>query len=401
MASSSTGRNATPGPSAGGGTAGSGGPQAGEKRRAQSPADDPSGAKKSRRGKAKTKAKISEYHVKRDEIPEEYKGTKECIHLHGYILYGICASDIAPPLPTPAHFEAFNQRFEPGFLEALKAKLTKPLAPNEEAAAMVKQLRDQAESELKRGSHIAKAILRIKDNFLTDIFSAVLTAGLIHWCPDLMSPSDKVYNKAHALIFIETFKSVAGSFAYRQLAPIPSGMCDKRVEYALHDKQPDRVISMLSDPRCHSDDESGTDDNGNRVFLISKKSARSVSAAAFTHHLEAKRIRFVRGTKGKKRQNISDISFELPEAAPIDWFDPDTYNDLPAQTRFDIFKKGVALPLVQHHQNPDWKMMDKATFMTKYGNEVLKQYRIPTPAEMEEAGNAGWEEDEVDDMMQD
>ncbi|KAJ6779224.1 hypothetical protein DFH09DRAFT_1091854 [Mycena vulgaris] len=171
---------------------------------------------------------------------------------------------------------------------------------------------------------------------------------------------------------------------------------------------------MLSDPRCYSDDESGTDDNGNRVFLISKKSARSVSAAAFTHHLEAKRIRFVRGTKGKKRQNIvertrillpnaseSDISFELPEAAPIDWFDPDTYNDLPAQTRFDIFKKGVALPLVQHHQNPDWKMMDKATFMTKYGNEVLKQYCIPTPAEMEEAGNAGWEEDEVDDMMQD
>ncbi|KAJ6779226.1 hypothetical protein DFH09DRAFT_1404904 [Mycena vulgaris] len=224
MASSSTGRNATPGPSAGGGTAGSGGPQAGEKRRAQSPADDPSGAKKSRRGKAKTKAKISEYHVKPDEIPEEYKGTKECIHLHGYILYGICASDIAPPLPTPAYFEAFNQRFEPGFLEALKAKLTKPLAPNEGAAAMVKQLRDQAESELKRGSHIAKAILRIKDNFLTDIFSAVLTAGLIHWCPDLMSPSDTVYNKAHALIFIETFKSVAGSFAYRQLAPIPSGV---------------------------------------------------------------------------------------------------------------------------------------------------------------------------------
>lgn len=180
------------------------------------------------------------------------------------------------------------------------------------------------------------------------------------------------------------------------------------------DKQPDRVLGIFSHPYCNSDDESGSDGEGGRVFIINKKEQRSVSATTFVHKLESRRLKFVRAQKGAKRTNImervrvaaqepveSDISFHLPPRAPLDYFDPAYYNDLPVQTRFDYSKNGVALPLVQYHDNKDWKTMDKATFMEKYDNDVLKLYDIPTKEEMEGKGNEGWEEENVaDDLME-
>ncbi|KAJ7150884.1 hypothetical protein C8R43DRAFT_1127808 [Mycena crocata] len=466
MASSSSARNASAGPS----SAPSPGtnqqdPQTGEKRnpRERSPPDDPTIPKKARQGPKKP-AKVPQYHLKKDQIPEGQKGTKDCVFLHGYILYGITRSDSPPPLPTTELLNAFKERYQPGFLAALEDKLRKPSTPHEGASHMVQLLRDQATNDVALGSRIAKNVLRIGDIYLTTIFSGLLSAGFTRWCPDILSPPDTVYNQAHEIIFIQTFKAVASSFAYRILGPIPSGIdnhtlivdfarsfqysymlrkamtdlktpgkleknkdennasrrrtriVEKRLAYAAIDKLPARLCAMFAEPECNSDDESGTDEKGDRVLVVNSKGPRSLSANSFTEKFEFKRVKHVKGVKGKKRSNLtetprirdpsrdfeSDISFQLPKRAPIDWFAPEIYNDLPAETRYKLAKNGVALPLLEHHDKRDWKIMNKATFMKTYGNDVLKLYDIPTAEEMAEAGNEGWEgesEGEVNDMM--
>ncbi|KAJ6523266.1 hypothetical protein DFH09DRAFT_1330144 [Mycena vulgaris] len=406
------------------------------------PYDDGHGLEEEEMYGAKQKAKPPQYHLKRDQIPEEHKGLKESIFLHGYILYGVCRSDIAPPLPTPVLLAAFDQRYEPGYLTTLEDKLRRAKKDEDGATAMVTLLRAQATTDQVENSHIAKKILSIGVSFLTGIFSQLLAAGFEQWCPDLLGPPDSVYNQAHEIIFIQTFKSAANSFAYRLLEPTPSGvnnhtlvtdlyrsfifaymrakskvdtnepgklgktrkttmrldavfgfLAEKRLKYAIEDKLPNRVLGLLTELECHSDDEYTTDAQGNAICIVNAKESRSGSASSFIQQLEVKRIKFARAAKGKKRTAIqertrvyipsppeSDISFQLPVKAPIDWFHPDTYNDLPAQT-------------------PGLEEMDKAAFMAKYGNDVLNLYNIPTKEEMAEAGNEGYEEDEVDDMM--
>jgi hypothetical protein len=152
---------------------------------------------------------------------------------------------------------------------------------------------------------------------------------------------------------------------------------------------------MLKDPRSHSDDEEGSDNEHHTIYWINKKGPRSISATTFLHASDARRIKFQRGkNKGKKEERRrrvdpdaveSDMSLQIPAAGntTVDWFDPNYFNDLPAKTRFEYAKNGVALPLVQHHSNTDYLMMDNNAFMAKYGNEVLTLYKIPTQDEME------------------
>ncbi|KAJ7226541.1 hypothetical protein B0H12DRAFT_1267593 [Mycena haematopus] len=447
-------------------------PQTGQKRTArESPLRDetPIPFKKSRR--AKMKVKPHQYHLKRDQVSEEHNGVKDAVFCHGYILLGITSSDRAPPVPTPELFAQFNERYNPTFLTKLEEKLRTSSSRHSGAAHMVKLLRDQATKDLQRGSQIAKNILRIGDTYLTTIFSALLSAGFTQWVPDILSPHDTVYNQAHEIVFIQTFKAVANSFGYRTLGPMPSAinnhnlitdlyrsfgfaymrnkaklhlkdplklqrnkddgnasrrrirLAKKRVAFALMDKLPERLHALFNEPECNSDDDSDTDENsGKRILVANAKSSRSVSATTFTHKFEDRRVTYVARSQGKKRSSYtettrvrinnaveSDISFQLPKNVPIDWLAPETYNDLPAKIRYSYFLNGVALPLVQHHDKPDWKTMNKSAFMEKYGNEVLKLYKIPTEEEMDGAGNEGWEdldyerddEAEVDDLVDD
>ncbi|KAJ6474507.1 hypothetical protein DFH09DRAFT_1472995 [Mycena vulgaris] len=436
MASSSTHSNATPGSSGSRGDD-TRNPRAGDKRRERSePLDDPTGGKKSRRAKPQAAVKAPQYHIKKNQIPEEQKGTKDCIYIHGYILYCVVSSRVPPPALTADQLNVFEECYAPGFLSILETNLRKTSTSTVGAVLMAKELRKKAEDAVKHGSTIAKHILRIHETFIIEIYSGVLCAGLTAWRPNFSSPPDTPYNKAHSLVLVETFKSVASSFTYRELAPMSSGinnhalitdlyhsyvfhymkhkariegketgklekiqddsnisrrcvrLTDKRVDFGTLDKLPARVISLFSDPRCNSDDESGSDADHQHIFLVNKKDILNLIGLP-----EAKKCSNLAERTRVRRPNTTEsgISFQLPPSDPIDSLDPETYNDLAAQTRFNYFQNGVALPLVEHHNKTDWMTMDKPTFMEKYGNNVLKLYNIPTEEERAEAGNMGWD----------
>jgi hypothetical protein len=82
---------------------------------------------------------------------------------------------------------------------------------------------------------------------------------------------------------------------------------------------------------------------------------------------------------------------------PINFFTPAFYNALTVKERARYADTGVAFPLEKYAFAPEhaaWKKMGKAEFMTKYGNEVLKQYNIPSEEEIDELSDSE-DEDEA------
>ncbi|KAJ7165249.1 hypothetical protein C8R46DRAFT_1035854 [Mycena filopes] len=175
----------------------------------------------------------------------------------------------------------------------------------------------------------------------------------------------------------------------------------KCYHFAVIDLQPARVLAMVKDPRAYSDDESEIEaDSGIPIYSVNKKGLRGASAASFLHSLDPRAANYALGN-GKRK--LVKARKRIPSKAPIDWFDPAWFNELPAQARFDYAQNGVALLLLQFHNNTDYKTMDKNTFMEAYGNDVLKQYNVPTEEEMTEAGNNGYSNvlgDGSDDEME-
>ncbi|KAJ7209320.1 hypothetical protein GGX14DRAFT_453423 [Mycena pura] len=446
--------------------------QTGQKRtadRRESPLDDaPGPSKKTRHQKGKGKAKVDQYHLVKAQIPVEHRPTKKAVYLHVYTLLGVTRADQSPLLPTADVVALFEDRLEPGFVEKIRQTLRETSSSKVGAVQMVNKLREMARDTVPSGSNIAKDILRVKDTLQTAAFTAVLMAGLQYWCPDCLAPPDTPYNQVHELVFLETFRAIPVSTGFRFYEVLLSSVTNpqilldfypmcvfdymagkvkreqkepgklvqnrinnnaikgrqrlalKRTGFLAEDKWPDRVIDLVRDPHCNSDDESASDGEGGRIHRVAKKGIRSESATLFIHAQEMRRLKNSQAKRGKRKVNLmertrvrsddaeeSDISFHIPKKAPIDWFDPAEFNDFPASLRFQYSKYGVALPLPEYHSRTDWKTMNKDTFMTAYGDEVLKQYNIPTEEEMRSAGNQGWEvppspkssEEDLEDAM--
>ena len=94
--------------------------------------------------------------------------------------------------------------------------------------------------------------------------------------------------------------------------------------------------------------------------------------------------------------------FALPKFIPIDWFDPGYWNTvLTVSEHLDYVEHGICigLPLVEHCQTWEqcslWKNLPEEKFMERYGNAVLKQYKMPIKEEIEQLQQ--WEE-EVEEL---
>lgn len=90
-----------------------------------------------------------------------------------------------------------------------------------------------------------------------------------------------------------------------------------------------------------------------------------------------------------------------PRRVSIDWFDPTYWNThLTVRERADIIRDHpyVALPKEEFcgtwKQCTIWKNLPEKEFMATYGDDVLKQYNLPTKEELEQLEH--WENDEDD-----
>ena len=70
----------------------------------------------------------------------------------------------------------------------------------------------------------------------------------------------------------------------------------------------------------------------------------------------------------------SRISKHLPLCCPLDWFNPEYFNNMDIRFWMLYVNAPIALPLPEHCSSldppPDWKNMPEDEFMEKYGKEV-------------------------------
>ena len=97
----------------------------------------------------------------------------------------------------------------------------------------------------------------------------------------------------------------------------------------------------------------------------------------------------------------------MPESVPIDWFEPEAWNNFTVRERVEYTAGGiiVGLPLEKYCDTlakcAEWKNLPEKEFMEKYGNDVLAQYHMPTEAEITQLleYEGGEEDDEDIDQM--
>ncbi|KAJ7140578.1 hypothetical protein C8R43DRAFT_892749 [Mycena crocata] len=361
------------------GPSGSGSSARGQKRR-HTNSDSASGGKKKSRGPmppSASRARRDQHHVAKKDVPEEHKGLKDALQLHIRILWRLFTAESIPNSPSNITIAAFQQRFTSAAeLEVFMKTLT---YKHKDTSTAVRDLRL---SLLGKRGIIARNVTQIDEVYLHTIFSAVLQFGLIEWCPDILaSDANSMYNSAHELIALRTFQQVAASHAYVRLGPNLTNLGDMallrqwyrnfvfsymykkaRAETLEPGRWALRMANLARAKECHSDDES-TRLGNSTVYLIKKKVARNPNV--------------------KKFFRWSSISRRFPKRAPLDWFDPEYFNSLPANLRARYRKGGISLPLPQHWQNTDFQTMADAEFMERYGNEVLKLYKLPTKEELD------------------
>lgn len=193
---------------------------------------------------------------------------------------------------------------------------------------------------------------------------------------------------------------------------------------------------MAKEREAHSDDElveiPNSDNAGvEQVYHINKKEGRAEKVTNFYRKLlDTKRRRMAqsKGTHHKlaiifffllafsqltcffyrqerRREvpvplKVSRLT-KLPKKVPIDWFEPAFWNNsLTLRERASYIEDGihVALPLEEFCRTwekcTEWKNLSDKEFMEKYGDNVLKDYKIPTPEELEQLEKLEEEEEE-------
>ncbi|EJD50199.1 hypothetical protein AURDEDRAFT_160736 [Auricularia subglabra TFB-10046 SS5] len=156
---------------------------------------------KERRGR-RSKTKLT-----RDDIPDDYKGTKRAFELHVCLLAGIRSSREVMPQPTIQNIGRFASLFRDH--DAVFAACVGPSRLEKSAMMSISSLR------LKNNhSQIAHDIAQIEDHNLHQILLQLSRYGISAWCPNYEESPYSVYNSAMRAIALDTFKQAVAAHAY-------------------------------------------------------------------------------------------------------------------------------------------------------------------------------------------
>lgn len=191
-------------------------------------------------------------------------------------------------------------------------------------------------------------------------------------------------------------------------------LCERRYKEVKSMRYRKPILRLVKTEAAHSDDErpAGGDARKNRGLLVYTKEGRNPVVTAFFEEQDRKILKRLQRSPIRHKYisifldislclNIfrepearivanppasSALSRVLPVGVPIDFWDPKFYNEeLDLHEKAMYVNTGVAFPLPkfctsEHHD--DWSRMPAKEFMAKYGNDVLKQYKIPTEEEL-------------------
>ncbi|KAJ6463052.1 hypothetical protein C8R47DRAFT_1238749 [Mycena vitilis] len=376
------------------------------------------------------------------------------------IIRGLCGlltqEDTLPPA-TEAR-KHYDKRFDG--VDDYRAYMQTLVDESRTAVTAAKDLATRLIREAKRiPGLIANDIARIPEAHLATVFTMILKAGLQGFCPDLDGPVQSTYNQLHRHLAVSGFQFLSSSLAMctlevnLQVAEDTDLLCDMYDNYVygtlaqktkMERRRPGSlsqslthgaefkargrlsevrfktatslglrkpVMRMASVQEAHSDDEQSSGRvrmKPGRNPIIGRFFREELDPAAEEYRKRnAKRGQKVlrRAPKPRIRGNpllpASDIGVILPPDVPVDFFTPAFFNALTLKERARYVNTGVAFPLEDFafdEAHEGWKTMGKKEFMEKYGDDVLDQYDIPSPEEINALPDSDAEDDEEEEI---
>ncbi|KZW02308.1 hypothetical protein EXIGLDRAFT_707701 [Exidia glandulosa HHB12029] len=307
------------------------------------------------------------------------------------------------PKPSAANLARFDKRFRTK--DAVMKARNGPSLLEARFMFDIKALRNRISAY---NSTIARDHMRVEDRH-----HALAAGCYVDFEPDLNYMHDtnflwRIYDNAihdHHFSRHEQDRINPGSVAQN----IANGVIYKRRE-TLGERRgnflrscgyPMRVVKLVEDPECVSDDEVDYDENGHKFYDVKDKKYRSARVTSFIKWID-KCILLELAAKGQKQRGrearlrirsktpaVAAITTLPPPGVPLDYFDVIAFNAFPPSIRAQYAVKPlIALPESDQLaiQSPaKWKAYSDEEFMLKHGDAILKSYRFPS---LDELGNA-------------
>ncbi|KNZ51783.1 hypothetical protein VP01_3812g2 [Puccinia sorghi] len=229
------------------------------------------------------------------------------------------------------------------------------------------------EKARKCRTKVGKHMLHLLDFNICYIHSSLSKLGLTNWAPNLDEQADSLYNVAHQMAAICTFRECVAGGAYTFMNHYvhftwlnicskekkESGkhiwdeerkvlqtarervsclwLRDKRYKFAINNNFPKRYIEVIKPVQAHSNDEYFP---RKQIYLVKKLPFRSEAANAFFRQLDdVMKDSATQDTKrmpGRHRLRVKNglitIFPKAPKGLPLDFYDVNWFNNkLPAQ----------------------------------------------------------------------
>ncbi|KAA1112136.1 hypothetical protein PGTUg99_007199 [Puccinia graminis f. sp. tritici] len=268
-------------------------------------------------------SKKSPLQMTKQDHPEGFEYTKAAFYVHIKVLWGLIAKGSIPSPPSDNEVRAFYQRFRSTkeIDSAIKSGLTLL------AFDAIDTLKKARENHMKVGKHM----IHMSDFNIRYIHSSLSRLGLSAWKPNLDEQADSLYNVAHRIAAVKTFRECVAGGAYtymnvnegfidnldllgkayehyvhfnwqgisskerkeegkhdrdekrKLLQTARERLRDRRYKFAVNNNFPKGYIEVIKPVQAHSDDKYFPD---KEVYIVKKLPFRSNAANIFFRQLD-------------------------------------------------------------------------------------------------------------------
>ncbi|KAH9807674.1 hypothetical protein DFH28DRAFT_1146224 [Melampsora americana] len=351
------------------------------------------------------------------ETPEGFRTTKVCLTM---LMWGMVETGAIPPPPCLNNVREFTSAFSNSdeIQHVINSSAARELVPQHE----VLTLKGIASGRRKMGRHI----INIKEFFISITQSSLAKLGIRTWGPNLLEPTDSLWNEACRMSALMIFRRVAigGAFDYmninrtyvqnlgllegaynhyvhyvmtekykkevkeegKNVKDEERKLRDARFKFATNQGFKQRYLDLISPIDAHSDDEYS---EKHHCHIVKTLDYRSANANAFfvrltqemekNNRLEGKRPQ---GRIRRRPKNpVMSTLGRPPKNMPIDFYDPAWFNELTDAQKTkvaDVYRVAL-LPNAKLSfcavSAADEKLSDKA-FYSKFWDQITGFYDL-------------------------
>ncbi|KAJ7136300.1 hypothetical protein C8R43DRAFT_955776 [Mycena crocata] len=388
--------------------------------------------KQGKAGSAKTKNPQAQYQMLITEIAPDGRTFKSAFHYHIRFAWRCLESNRAPESAAPNVVAAFDLRFNGRTVTDLQrmgrigANLIDPSSVQTDMYKVGISAREAILSKNK----IISNFYKLEESALLHLQAYLAKLGIYVWAPDFTQTPYSMYNNAMRMCAIDTFRFLVAGTHYDFLRPntklvkdssLLQRMYDHLIHHWMYEKwkaeirtpganqtTSDRNTATQARRRVHTSRvkymegaappngvplllsvKATSDDEDNRVLARPERSAAADAVIRKVEELMIQDLAESGNTRAAnaRRRRVADTFgarkpsrfFEIPKGMPIQYYDPDWFNNRPPHARASLAPKLIVAftpNSSDFFSRKDDNGLSVEALTAKYGAQVFGQYDL-------------------------